>query len=328
MSFKILAKSIAFLSVVALAVGAMSTAASAAPRARHWSHYLVAAESTMPHNPARIRIIRNDDEGGASVGNLSTYVTYRTGALSFTQTSPHIYVLFWGNWNASGDPYGVESRLLDFYQGVGGSTWNRTVTQYGYNCGLDALGCQYGVRIQNSTGQLKGWVFDPSNVPTSPTAVQIAAEAQKAAGYFNDRSINAQYVIALPSGHRDQFSIQEDFCAWHNATLSQGAWVSFTAMPYIPNMGNQCGAYRVNQTASGILDGVTIYAGHEYAESETDPYMNTWLDPYGGEIADKCIQSPSGYYRNLSFSTGTFAMQALWSNYAFQTTGAGCQFWS
>jgi len=66
--------------------------------------------------------------------------------------------------------------------------------------------------------------------------------------------------------------------------------------------------------------------GHEYAETITDPAPTTgWFDTAdtvsGGEIADKCVwggtvfglSDPDG---DVTLSTGSFAMQSLWSNAA------------
>ena len=79
----------------------------------------------------------------------------------------------------------------------------------------------------------------------------------------------------------------------------------------------------VNRTPAGLLDGVTMVAGHEYAESVTDPgYPSGWLDRYGAENGDKC----STYGNTVTFSTGTFPVQATWSNYHRYDLGAGCVF--
>ncbi len=284
----------------------------------------------MPsRRPLAERIDEEEEhEGGSSTASTTSYITY-SAAHGWTQTSPKIYVLFWGDWSSAGDPNNVQNYLLKFYRGVGGSAWNQTQTQYGYNCGAAAIGCNSGVRIQNPANQLKGYAYDKSGVPPRPTIAQMEAEAQKAANYWGDRSVNAQYVIAMPTGHRDQKSIDKAWCAWHNYTWSNNAPISFTSMPYIPDMGTTCGMNKVNAGSAGRLDGVSILASHEYAESETDPFLNAWMDSDKNEDSDKCLQWQSaGYFRNYTFSTGAFAVQPNWSNYAHYNTGNGCQFWS
>lgn len=267
-----------------------------------------------------------EDEGAAGSASINSYLPYRGG---WAQTSPKIYVLFWGDWSAAGDPKGEHNYLLNFYAGVGGSAWNFTNTQYGYNCGVGALGCATGVQIQNPTGQLKGWAYDNSSVPAIPSIAQMEAEAQKAANYWGDRSVNAQYVIAMPSGHRDRKSVDNGWCAWHHYTWSQSKPISYTSFPYIPDKGATCGANKVNAGATGALDGVSILAGHEYVEAMTDPFFDAWIEADNFENADKCLQwQYPGYFRNTNFTTGTFAVEPNWSNYAYQTTGTGCVFWS
>ena len=62
------------------------------------------------------------------------------------------------------------------------------------------------------------------------------------------------------------------------------------------------------------LDGFSIVGGHEYAEAVTDPEPSSgWVASDGEEIGDLCA------WQNLialSLSTGSFAVQPLWSNNA------------
>jgi hypothetical protein len=265
-----------------------------------------------------------DTEDEATTARTDTYMTYRGG---WTQTTPRIYIWFWGDWSSSGDPYSEANYLWRFYAGVGGSAWNQTQTQYGYNCGNGAIGCSAGVRIQNPTGQMKNYAYDRSSVPLHPTQADMENKARAAANYFGDRSVNAQYIIAMPTGHLDQRSINYGFCAWHNYTYANGSPISYTSMPYIADRGTTCGMNKVNAGTAGRLDGVSILAGHEYAESETDPFLNAWMDSDGAENADKCLQwGLSGYMGNIALSTGTFAVQRQFSNYHLQYYGVGCRF--
>jgi hypothetical protein len=113
--------------------------ASAAPPATNPSS--PASHSGQPSNrptkpshvpPAVRERHGKEDEEGAATALLNGYITYKGG---WTQTSPRIYVLFWGDWSSKGDPYNVQNYLWRFYSGVGGSAWNNLNTQYGYSCG-------------------------------------------------------------------------------------------------------------------------------------------------------------------------------------------------
>jgi hypothetical protein len=178
----------------------------------------------------------------------------------------------------------------------------------------------------NPIGQYKGWIQDTSAVPARPTKADIANAAARAAVRLNDVNYNAQYIIATPWGVLDQSSTANNYCAWHNWTGVTGrtGWTTYTAMPYIPYedyLGRGCGKGKVNG-ANGVLDGVTILASHEYAESVNDPGLNAWFDAAGDENADKCS------WQNLAnrvLSNGyTFPVQPSWSNYYRTHYGNGC----
>ena len=66
--------------------------------------------------------------------------------------------------------------------------------------------------------------------------------------------------------------------------------MTHTSLPYTPYLdyiGRGCGGTKVNGS-NGVLDGVTINALHEYAETVNDPGLNAWLDVDNSENADKC----------------------------------------
>jgi hypothetical protein len=79
--------------------------------------------------------------------------------------------------------------------------------------------------------------------------------------------------------------------------------------------GARCGA-----NFNGLLAtaGITIVAGHEMAETETDQFPSTgWLDSGGAENGDKCAWITTGHQgaaADISLSTGSFPVQSLWSN--------------
>jgi serine protease len=116
------------------------------------------------------------------------------------------------------------------------------------------------------------------------------------------------------------------WCAWHDyngdSTLVGGAAASpygdiaFTNLPYLTDVGASCGASYVNP--GGVLDGVTIVGGHEYAETITDQNPGGgWWDSAGFENADKCAWvgvGGTGGARNIALASGSFPVQGTWSN--------------
>jgi len=172
-------------------------------------------------------------------------------------------------------------------------------------------------------GVLAGtWNDTGAVVPAAATYSQLASEALRAAAHFGNTTPasnrNAQYVIVSPKGtHPDGFGAGGGFCAWHSYVSTSAGDIAFTNLPYLPDSGVSCGVNFVNPGSAGVLDGVSIVEGHEYAETITDQNPSGgWLDNQGLENADKCawVNSGPGRAQNVPLATGTFAMQSTWSN--------------
>jgi serine protease len=257
---------------------------------------------------------------------------------------PKVYIVFWGSqWGTestngtydtfSGDPLGVAPYLQAFFSGLGTNSekWSTILTQY---CGSVPAGTttcpSTAPHIQYPTSPVLAGVWydttDPypmgpslltPNAPPGPTDGQLMHEAEAAAVHFGNlttsSNASAQYFIVSPTGTHPNGFPSNGFCAWHS---TDGNGIYFTNMPYVPDAGESCGANEVNQTPSGALDGVSIVAGHEYAETMTDPSAGGgWMNDgsYAQEIGDLCVGQDMA---NLSLSTGNFAVQGLWSNSA------------
>lgn len=256
------------------------------------------------------------ETGEAQNATSSKLLTWRGGPV---QTAPRIYLVLWGpSWSTNGDPYGVANRLHYFYGGVGGSSVANVLKQFSGSTGA----------FTNPTAQYAGWLSDTTAVPAYPTQADMAAAAKRAAARVNNYGYNAQYVIATPWGVVDQYSTQNGFCGWHNWTLAgpSGSWVTYTSLPYGPYMdylGRGCGGKTVNG-ANGVLDGVTILALHEYAETVNDPGLNGWLDADNSENGDKCSWINLA---NKTLSNGyVFPVQPSWSNTWKTQYGYGCYY--
>jgi hypothetical protein len=263
----------------------------------------------------------------------------------------------------SNDPSGEVPQLEAFFAGLGtnGETWSPIAAQYCASSStatepINATSCVPGtapIAIPDGTG-FAGLVVDTTTysdmtsshsprvpaAPTAATATQLATEAQAAAIATNDSSRNAVYVVlSAPGSHPDQFNAGGNFCGWHDDTADTAAHiftpsptpdVAFINMPYVTDAGFACGAHAVNQQSAGASDGITIVAGHEYAEWLTDPFPGAgWSNATtGDEIGDECMwigPGQQGAMVNLSLSTGAFPVQAMWSNVAeacVTTTGS------
>jgi serine protease len=289
---------------------------------------------------------------GANSTNLVLSAHGGVDGVEVTTGTPKVYVVFYGSqWGTqtantsafmtfSGDPAGMALRLQELLAGIGtnGELWSGVVTQYCDGVASGATSCPSGATHVGypTGGALAGVWYDNSvAAPTQASGYQLAAEAVRAAGHFANTTAalnrSAQYVIVSPTGtHPDGFNTPSgQFCAYHDyngdTTLSGGAApsnygdIAFTNLPYVTDMGSSCGANYVNAGSAGALDGVSIVEGHEYAEtlSDQNPGGGWWDNKTGDENGDACAwvgTGGTGGAQNVSFATGSFAMQATWSN--------------
>ncbi|EFH80429.1 hypothetical protein [Ktedonobacter racemifer] len=254
-----------------------------------------------------------------------------TGGVGVETGADKVYLIYWGSqWN-NNDPSGEAAIQQNFFKGVGGSSWNNSVTQYceGVSSGTITCGSS-GTHATNPTGVFAGiWYDNASAAPSKPSQSQLASEAVKAAAHFGNTTASSnktvQYVINTAT-HNNASGFGTQYCAWHSSTSSSYGNIAYTNMPYITDAGASCGANFVNSGSAGLTDGITIVGGHEFAETETDIYPSTgWIDGSGSENGDKCawIRSGQGASANITLSTGTFPVQSLWSN-AFNNNAGGC----
>ncbi|HYM67904.1 MAG TPA: hypothetical protein VEW68_11480, partial [Patescibacteria group bacterium] len=263
--------------------------------------------------------------GGGGSGNLS----YHGGSGGVgVETSPKVYLVYWGSqWN-NNDPSGEAAIQTRFFSGIGGSGWNNSVTQYCQGVATGTIFCNgSGTAAGNPSGVLGGsWYDNAAAAPSTPSQSQLAAEAVRAAGHFGNTTsgsnASVQYVISTAT-HNNASGFGTRYCAWHSSTSSSYGSIAYTNFPYVTDAGASCGA---NFNGLGPNAGITIVGGHEFAETETDQLPSTgWLDGNGSENGDKCawIGSGQGASANVTLSTGTFAVQSLWSN-AFNGGAGGC----
>ena len=87
-----------------------------------------------------------------------------------------VYIVYWGSdWGAN---TAARSYIEGFFNGVGGSGWANSTTQYCQGVPSGTVQCgSAGVHPTNPTGELAGTWNDTNPVPTSPTQSQIAAPA-------------------------------------------------------------------------------------------------------------------------------------------------------
>lgn len=287
-------------------------------------------------------------------GNLGS------GAIG-VQTKPAVYLVYWGpewatgftTYDSDGTPYSsktLQNYLNSFFGNVGGSKWAGVQTQYCRNVLAGTTDCKTNPQaeyITNPRGQLKGVWTDPTPVPDDIVTLglaenlvddPIAAEAMRASSHFA-YDPNATYIVLTPPTTIG--TGQPVYCGYHSQTTSLDGYgnpyrIEYAFIPFLnaawPGIGaSGCGMHFVNATSNafgnGIFDGYSIVTGHEYAEAVTDPdnYFSNqdgWNDAQGSENGDKCAWAPET--RNIALGGHDFAVQALWSNEAFDAGRDPC----
>jgi hypothetical protein len=277
--------------------------------------------------------------------------------IGVTDGPEKVYLVFYGSqWGTqstnsqgditlSGDPSGMAPYLQQLFKGLGtgNELWSGVMTQYCQGVATGTETCpssnQYHVGYPTG-GALAGvWVDESAPSPAAATPFQLGTEAVNAAAHFGNTTAasnrDAQYDIISPTGTDPDTYQQQGFCAWHDwngdpyvGVTSPYGDIAFTNMPYVTDAGASCGENFVNSGSAGLLDGVSIVNGHEYAETITDQNpAGGWTNTASGEeTGDLCAWNagPGAPAANLSLTTGTFAMQSTWANDG--AGGGDCEF--
>jgi len=219
--------------------------------------------------------------------------------------NPHIYAIFWGsNWN--NEP-GLAAReaVLKMYEGLTGSDYQSILTQY-----FDESG-----RISSTvavTSFMDTRISAPKNVNNSQFYGEIR-EAIASNGW--PMGLNSQFVI-FPAPESTYEVGWTSFCAFHGWETEGVSPYSFTFVPYAGDEPFKKGC-KLND--ENLAHRTAKSASHEYAESATDPGLDSWFTENGGEIADICSK-----WGDFELPDGAFA-QPQWDNYQYGCSLADAQ---
>ena len=252
-----------------------------------------------------------------------------------------VYLVFYGTqWGTSStdangdlkftnDTAGAAGAAQEMFKGIGtnGERWSSELTQWCDDAATGATSCAASdtTHIPYQQNILAGvWYDNSAASPSAATAAQLAAEANKAAGHFGNTTTAANrfayYVILSPKGTNPD-NYQGQYCAWHDYTSGSNGNMAYSNQPYNIDSGAGCGVGFVN--SPGTLDGFTMTLGHEWHEMMSDQFPSGGWSNHGTgthsgqENSDECAwiaAGSAGGAANVSFSTGTFAEQASWSN--------------
>ena len=208
--------------------------------------------------------------------------------------------IYWGaRWADSSFVADKMSGLATFYQGMSGSGYAKTTTEYTDASGPVSASITYGSPFVDLSSP-------PSNGNnTSPFLAEVCSVAG------NNASPDGYYPVYVdtPRGH-------SRFCAWHSAgTCPNGTTVQFA---FFYNVDGDAGCDP--QDTSGLhsqgLAALANVSGHELSETMTDRHLDAWYDANGQENADKCawtFGTPLLKFTNRS----EWKIQGNWSNAAF-----------
>ena len=257
-------------------------------------------------------------------------LTYHAGPV---ETNVKIVMVLWGSqWNTKkGDPDHESQYVFAFLRGLFGprDTWSTALTQYCQDATLFATSCgprTTGIVHPSVSPLTQRWADTTAPAPLHPSQQDFVKEATRAAGHVGNTTQasnkNVQYLVMTSSGNNAAgFTGPDGYCAYHATDQTKYGDIAFINFPYQPDAGKLCGAGEVNR--GKILDSASIVAGHEYVEAITDPFPSTnpaWYYENNNnqdEIGDKCQDLKPGRRggpKNITLSTGTFAVQGIWSN--------------
>lgn len=238
--------------------------------------------------------------GTAGPDALKEHIPYHGGQV---QVHPTIYVSYWGFNARNSDPHGEQFYLTNFLEGIGGSAWLSDVTQYYQSIN------GFRQHVRNNTDEMRGAWVDTTSIPRTPQDGQIQAAAKRLIAHFGFHR-DATYVVATSHNHSTPgFGTQ--FCAYHGVVSTSSGPAPYWNFPYQSDAGLACFANAVNAGPAGLLDGVSIIGGALAAGVQTDPFGNAWIALDGYEVGSDCTDAN---LRDITFSTGKFAIQGLWSN--------------
>ena len=253
-------------------------------------------------NPAGIVFARGSRPGG---GGKNPNLAYHGGAV---MTAPAAATaIFWGSsWPGySGDKItGIDS----FYNGVGGTSYLGTTTEYTDGTGAHvANGLSYSGHLVDSDAA-------SSRAPSTSTVLGVVATALTANGQAPVENGYYPVYSDQPRGHAN-------YCAWHSWGTIDGTLVQFA---FFFNLDGDRGCDPNDGYSDGHSEGLAALgnvSGHELSETVTDRHGDAWYDSSGAENADKCAwtfgSSP------VAFKNSTWKIQGNWSNAASNAGGSG-----
>ena len=146
------------------------------------------------------------------------------------ETAPKVFLVLWGSqWN-NNDPSGESAILQSFYNGVGGSSWANSVTQYCQGVPSGTVFCNGGGQAAGNPNRIFAgvWADNTSLAPSHPRQSQLAAEAGPRCAALRQHHCSQQRERAVRDRHRD-------------GTQQPRIWIAILRLPQRDQLlGRQC----------------------------------------------------------------------------------------
>jgi hypothetical protein len=252
-------------------------------------------------NPSGIVFAREARPRG---GGGNPDLAYHGGAV---MTSPaSATAIFWGSSWGNGSAGDKITGIDSFYNGVGGTRYLGTTTEYTDGTGRVSDGLSYD-----------GHAFDgaaaSSKAPSTSTVLSVVAATLSAGG--GTPEANGYYAV-----YSDQPRGHANYCAWHSWGTIDGTLVQFA---FFFDLDGDRGCDPQDVYSEGHSQGLTALAnvsGHELSETVTDRHGDAWYDSSGAENADKCAWTFGA--SAIVFSNRTsWKIQGNWSNAVYNAGG-------
>jgi hypothetical protein len=216
--------------------------------------------------------------------------------------------IFWGkSWGS--DPQNKKGWLVSFYQGMSGSQYAGTNSEY-----TQGGGAHVGTAITVAPA-----LTDLSKAPKHAPKMRVVLS--EVAKVIPNPVSNGYYPV-----YTDAPRGRAQYCAWHSWGTVNGVQVQFS---FFFELDGDPGC-DPNSSGTVYSQGVAALAnmsGRTLSEALTDPHQDAWYDSTGVENADKCAWT---FGRPLlTFSNGTqWKVQGNYSNAAAAAgsgyDGGGC----
>jgi streptogramin lyase len=196
------------------------------------------------------------------------------------QHTPKVFAIFWGgNFETNKEGTEVLAMVLKLFGGLSSTPYQGILTQY-----FDEAG-----RISPSVA-VTSYIDKRVAAPAKVNRVKVEEEI-KSAIEVNRWPIeeNAQFVVVTAPGSEYEGGFP-GACAYHTITPS-GLVYDFVPYQGDPQfVANGC--VETGNPSGNPVRKTSKSASHEYAETATDPLLNAWYSPRGGEIGDLCQSEP------------------------------------